>query len=115
MTSVRHLYPQGGKLVERRLHQRKWKWMIHGSPKHQFLTSITPVSQDELMEKSHSLFVTTETGFVFEYQIPKPGKMISILFCTFEVCMKLCKQKGHLLLIGCTKSISPNCINTALF
>ncbi|XP_063940646.1 uncharacterized protein LOC108203100 isoform X2 [Daucus carota subsp. sativus] len=67
------LLTKGGKLVERRLHQRKWKWMIHGSPKHQFLTSITPVSQDELMEQSHSLFVTTETGYVFEYQIPKPG------------------------------------------
>ncbi|KAK1402777.1 Magnesium-chelatase subunit H [Heracleum sosnowskyi] len=68
------LLTKGGKLIERRLHQRKWKWVVHGSPKHQFLTSITPVSQDELMEKSHSLFLTTETGFVFEYQIPKhPG------------------------------------------
>lgn len=68
------LLTKGGKLIERRLHQRKWKWIVHGSPKHQFLTSITPVSQDDLMEKSHSLFLTTETGFVFEYQIPKhPG------------------------------------------
>lgn len=72
-----YLRPQGGKLIERRLHQRKWKWIVHGSPKHQFLTSITPVSQDELMEKSNSLFLTTETGFVFEYQIPKhPGELI---------------------------------------
>lgn len=77
MPFVCYLHPQGGKLIERRLHQRKWKWIIHGSPKHQFLTSITPVSQDELMEKSHSLFLTTETGIVFEYQIPKnPGEFI---------------------------------------
>lgn len=78
MPFVCYLHPQGGKLIERRLHQRKWKWIVHGSPKHQFLTSITPVSQDEFMEKLHSLFLTTETGFVFEYQIPKyTGELIS--------------------------------------
>ncbi|XP_073271110.1 uncharacterized protein [Primulina huaijiensis] len=40
------LLTKGGELFERRLNQRKWKWVHHGNPK----------------------------GFVFEYQIPKnPG------------------------------------------
>jgi hypothetical protein len=65
-------YKQGGKLVERRLNQRKWKWVVHGSPKDQHLTSITPVLlQDDGHEKLFSLFLTTSTGFVFEYQILK--------------------------------------------
>ncbi|KAF7827288.1 uncharacterized protein G2W53_018452 [Senna tora] len=60
-----------GTLVERRLHQRKWKWVVHGSPKHQNLTSITPALQDESSETSISLFFSTSTGSVFEYRFPK--------------------------------------------
>ncbi|XP_050369667.1 uncharacterized protein LOC126787803 isoform X2 [Argentina anserina] len=65
------LLTKGGKLVERRLHQRKWKWVVFGSPKDQYLTSITPVLHDDSNEKRFSLFFTTSTGSVFEYQIPK--------------------------------------------
>jgi hypothetical protein len=65
------LYIQGGKLVERRLNQRKWKWIVHGSPKDHKLTSITPVVQDETNEKLLSLFFTTSSGSVFEYRILK--------------------------------------------
>lgn len=57
--------------MERRLHQRKWKWIDHGSPPHQNLTSITPSLRDESSETSISLLFTTSTGSVFEYQIPK--------------------------------------------
>lgn len=64
-------YKQDGKLVERRLHQRKWKWVVYGSPKDQRLTSITPVLQDDTNERLFSLFFTTSTGSVFEYQISK--------------------------------------------
>ncbi|KAK2993800.1 hypothetical protein RJ640_027678 [Escallonia rubra] len=68
------LLTKGGNLVERQLHQRKWKWIIHGSPKDHHLTSMTPRSHDELNEKSYSLLLTTAAGFVFEYQVPKhPG------------------------------------------
>lgn len=62
---------QEGTLVERRLHQRKWKWVVHGSPLHQNLTSITPALQDESSENFISLFFTTSAGSVFEYQMPK--------------------------------------------
>jgi len=65
------LYIQGGKLVERRLNQRKWKWIVHGSPKDHKLTSITPVVQDETNEKFLSLFFTSSAGSVFEYRILK--------------------------------------------
>lgn len=65
------LLTEGGDLVERRLHQRKWRWIFHGSPKDHHLTSITSVSQDELNEVSYSLFFTTATGHVFEYRVPK--------------------------------------------
>ncbi|KAJ9139655.1 hypothetical protein P3X46_030368 [Hevea brasiliensis] len=64
------LLTKGGKLVERRLHQRKWKWIIHGSPKDCQLTSITPVLQDESNE-NFSLFFTTSTGSIFEYRTQK--------------------------------------------
>jgi hypothetical protein len=59
--------------VERRLHQRKWKWIVHGSPPHQNLTSITPpsLSNDQSSDTSISLFFTTSVGSVYEYQIPK--------------------------------------------
>lgn len=63
---------QEGTLVERRLHQRKWRWVVHGRPQHQNLTSITPALQDESSETSSiSLFFTTSFGSVFEYGIPK--------------------------------------------
>lgn len=76
--SLNLFHTQGGNLVERRLRQRKWKWIVHGSPKDHLLTSITPVSQDELNEKSYSLFLTSATGFIFEYHILKhSGKLIS--------------------------------------
>lgn len=61
---------QGGKLVERRIQQRKWKWIVHGSPKDHLLTSITPILQDESNEKFSLLFASS-VGTVFEYQISK--------------------------------------------
>ncbi|XP_039014262.1 uncharacterized protein LOC120144209 isoform X2 [Hibiscus syriacus] len=64
------LLTKGGKLVERRLHQRKWKWINHGSPEDQHLTSITPQPEDEPNERFVSLYLTTSTGSVFEYRIP---------------------------------------------
>ncbi|KAG2398096.1 uncharacterized protein HKW66_Vig0136680 [Vigna angularis] len=65
------LLTKEGTLVERRLHQRKWKWVVHGSPEQQTLTSITPALQDESSETFISLFFTTSAGSVFEYQMPK--------------------------------------------
>ncbi|TKY67814.1 hypothetical protein E2542_SST10710 [Spatholobus suberectus] len=65
------LLTKKGTLVERRLHQRKWKWVVHGSPEHQTLTSINPALQDESSETFISLFFTTSAGSVFEYQMPK--------------------------------------------
>ncbi|XP_050224592.1 uncharacterized protein LOC126674218 [Mercurialis annua] len=64
------LLTKSGKLVERRLQKRKWKWIIHGSPKNHLLTSMTPVLQDESKE-FFSLFLTTATGSIFEYRILK--------------------------------------------
>ncbi|TKY71057.1 hypothetical protein E2542_SST07352 [Spatholobus suberectus] len=66
------LLTKEGTLVERRLHQRKWKWVVHGRPQDQILTSITPALQDESSETSSiSLFLTTSYGSVYEYRIPK--------------------------------------------
>ncbi|KAI7982801.1 hypothetical protein LOK49_LG15G02183 [Camellia lanceoleosa] len=65
------LLTKGGNLVERRLHQRKWKWIVHGSPEYHHLSSITSVSQDEFNEKTSSLFLTTASGSVLEYRVPK--------------------------------------------
>ncbi|KAI3461131.1 hypothetical protein Pfo_017794 [Paulownia fortunei] len=65
------LLTKGGELIERRLHQRKWKWVVHGNPKGHPLTSITCNCQDEPNENSNSLFVTTAAGFIFEYHIQK--------------------------------------------
>ncbi|KAJ7964065.1 Large neutral amino acids transporter small subunit like [Quillaja saponaria] len=65
------LLTKAGTLVERRLQQRKWKWVVHGSPKDYYLTSITPVQQDESRENLISLFFTTSTGSILEYEIPK--------------------------------------------
>ncbi|KAH6834235.1 hypothetical protein C2S53_004598 [Perilla frutescens var. hirtella] len=65
------LLTKGGELIERRLHRRKWKWVVHGNPKGHLLTSITCSScQDEPSNSnSNSLLLTTAAGFVFEYQI----------------------------------------------
>ncbi|KAJ4970817.1 hypothetical protein NE237_003916 [Protea cynaroides] len=63
------LLTKDGNLVERRLHQRKWGWIVHGSPKYHHLTSITPVAQDELNENIFSLFFTTAVGSIFEYRL----------------------------------------------
>uniref|UniRef100_A0A2P2JD22 Uncharacterized protein LOC105648304 n=1 Tax=Rhizophora mucronata TaxID=61149 RepID=A0A2P2JD22_RHIMU len=65
------LLTKGGKLIERRLHQRKWKWITHGSPLNHQLTSITPVIQHETNERVLLLFCTTSSGSILEYQIPK--------------------------------------------
>ncbi|XP_028798755.1 uncharacterized protein LOC114754157 isoform X2 [Neltuma alba] len=66
------LLTKAGTLVERRLQQRKWKWVVHGSPRHQNLTSIIPALQDESSDqRSISLFFITSSGFVFEYHIRK--------------------------------------------
>lgn len=65
--------PQDGFLVERRLYRRKWKWVVHGAPENQNLSSLTPIYQNtEAGAKVASLFfATTSTGYVFEYQLPK--------------------------------------------
>ncbi|KAL5566668.1 hypothetical protein UlMin_029832 [Ulmus minor] len=67
------LLTKGGNLVERRLYQRKWKWVVHGSPKDQHLTSIsqTQVLQEDSNDKFFSLFFTTSSVSVFEYRISK--------------------------------------------
>lgn len=59
-----------GELVERRLSQRKWKWIVHGSPEDQLLTSITPVPGDEFSDK-YSVLLTTASGSILEYQTVK--------------------------------------------
>lgn len=56
--------------MERRLHRRKWKWDKHGAPKSQRLSSITEVQQDESNDAT-SMFFTTTTGKVCEYQFPQ--------------------------------------------
>ncbi|OMO54503.1 hypothetical protein COLO4_36457 [Corchorus olitorius] len=65
------LLTKGGKLVERRRHQRKWKWITHGSAEGHHLTAITPLLENEPNERFFSLFLTTSTGSVFEYKITK--------------------------------------------
>ncbi|KAL7596357.1 hypothetical protein Lser_V15G28313 [Lactuca serriola] len=65
------LLTKGGNLVERKLHRRKWKWLLHGSPKDQHLTSITLVTPDETHTNPFSLFLTSASGSVFEYNISK--------------------------------------------
>jgi hypothetical protein len=65
--------------VERRLHRRKWKWDRHGAPMGHKLSSITQSQQDEFSEAT-SMFITTTTGEVFEYQIPKYPGMNSLRF-----------------------------------
>lgn len=65
------LLTKGGRLVERQFQQRKWKWIIHGSPKNHFLTSITCASQGEQNDNTNTIFLTTAAGLIFEYQISK--------------------------------------------
>ncbi|XP_049353872.1 uncharacterized protein LOC125818394 [Solanum verrucosum] len=64
------LLAKGGYLIERRSQQRKWKWINHGNPKDHVLSSITCLSEENLAENSHSLFLTTIAGYIFEYRIP---------------------------------------------
>ncbi|XP_074292416.1 uncharacterized protein LOC141619286 [Silene latifolia] len=64
------LITKAGKLIERKLYRRKWKWILHGSSEDQLLTSITPVSMEEPGEK-YSLFLTTSAGSILEYQMTK--------------------------------------------
>ncbi|XAR60351.1 hypothetical protein NMG60_11033684 [Bertholletia excelsa] len=45
------LLTKGGNLVERRLNQKKWKWIVHKDSKDHHLSSITHMFQDELNEK----------------------------------------------------------------
>ncbi|KAI7749564.1 hypothetical protein M8C21_021931, partial [Ambrosia artemisiifolia] len=65
------LLTKGGNLVERRLHQRKWKWVVHGSPKDQQFTSMTLMTIDETYTSSFSLFLATASGSIVEYNISK--------------------------------------------
>ncbi|CAA6657004.1 unnamed protein product [Spirodela intermedia] len=65
------LLSKDGFLVERRFHQRKWKWLTHGAPEGQILTAITQLVQTEIEDKISSLFFTTATGLIFEYLPPK--------------------------------------------
>ncbi|KAD4384466.1 hypothetical protein E3N88_24634 [Mikania micrantha] len=65
------LLTKGGNLVERRLNRRKWKWVVHGSPKDQQFTSMTLVTIDEAYTSSFSLFLATVSGSVVEYNISK--------------------------------------------
>ncbi|XP_068661787.1 uncharacterized protein [Aristolochia californica] len=62
------LLTKGGYLVERRLHQRKWKWIVHEALKGQNLTAIT---QSDLDEKDFSLFFTTASGSTNLNKIPE--------------------------------------------
>ncbi|GFZ20706.1 hypothetical protein Acr_28g0014110 [Actinidia rufa] len=65
------LLTKGGELMERKLHRRKWKWKVHGRSEAHILSSITPIMQDELNDKTSSLFLTTASGSVLEYRVPK--------------------------------------------
>lgn len=86
---------QDGNLVERRLHKRKWKWIVHGKPKDHQLTSVLPALQDESNEKFISLFLTTSSGFVFEYRTNiYPGK--ATFFTLISTKRKsFCKENKH--------------------
>lgn len=63
-----------GELVERRLNQRKWKWIVHKSPENQLFTSITPVPEDDTSDK-YSVLLTTASGSILEYQTAKQRGM----------------------------------------
>ncbi|XP_030521210.1 uncharacterized protein LOC115734518 isoform X1 [Rhodamnia argentea] len=70
------LLTKAGDLVERRIHQQKWKWISHGSPNNHNLTSMTLVLQHEFSENMYSLFFTTSSGSVVEYRIPKHSEVV---------------------------------------
>jgi len=80
---------QDGFLVERRLRKRKWNWRVHGAPEGQHFSAITSVQPDDINEKTLSVFLTTTSGSIFEYQLPKSLGMlnfttpISLFFCQF--------------------------------
>ncbi|KAL6850459.1 hypothetical protein ACP4OV_021086 [Aristida adscensionis] len=76
------LITKDGILVERRLHRRKWKWDKHGAPVGQRLSSITEVQQDEFND-APSMFFTTTTGRVFEYQFPRHKELKLTWFLIF--------------------------------
>ncbi|KAF3789626.1 hypothetical protein EJ110_NYTH17895 [Nymphaea thermarum] len=65
------LLTKDGVLIERRLHQRKWKWIIHGLPRGHKLSAITPATSNDLSTKFFSLFLTTTSGSIYEYRISK--------------------------------------------
>ncbi|CAN6443151.1 unnamed protein product [Victoria cruziana] len=65
------LLTKDGSLIERRLHQRKWKWLIHGAPRGYKLSAITPATSNDLSTKFFSLFLTTTSGSLYEYRISK--------------------------------------------
>ncbi|GKA65413.1 hypothetical protein Tco_0765120, partial [Tanacetum coccineum] len=65
------LLTKGGDLIERRLRHRKWKWVSHGSPQDHQLTSMTLMKMDETYTNPFSLFLTTASGSILEYNISK--------------------------------------------
>ncbi|KAH9295138.1 hypothetical protein KI387_038726, partial [Taxus chinensis] len=61
-----------GFLLERQLYQRKWKWLIHASPKGLSFSALGPILVNETFgTKIFSLFLTTTIGSAYEYQLPK--------------------------------------------
>lgn len=76
---------KGGYLIERRLQQRKWKWINHGNPKDHILSSITCLSEVNLAENANSLFLTTASGYIFEYRIPDhSGMSLTYLYSPYK-------------------------------
>ncbi|XP_051143032.1 uncharacterized protein LOC127259629 isoform X2 [Andrographis paniculata] len=72
-TASLFLLTTSGELIERRLNQRKWKWVVHGNPDGDHpLTSITCASQDENAAAA-ALFATAASGLMFEYRMQKPS------------------------------------------
>uniref|UniRef100_A0A7N0RHG9 Uncharacterized protein n=1 Tax=Kalanchoe fedtschenkoi TaxID=63787 RepID=A0A7N0RHG9_KALFE len=63
------LLTRDGSLIERLMHQRKWKWLHHGSPEGHLLKAILP--QAPVTGELLSIFFTTAAGHVFEYRIRK--------------------------------------------
>lgn len=65
------LLTKEGNLIERRLTQRKWKWVVHEVPEDEYLSSITTLLHDESNEKFSSSFFTSVSGNVWEYKVPR--------------------------------------------
>ncbi|GLJ51702.1 hypothetical protein SUGI_1098840 [Cryptomeria japonica] len=66
------LLSKDGLLLERQLYQRKWKWLIHASPKGLSFSALGPILVNETSgTKTFSLFLTTTIGSAYEYQFPK--------------------------------------------